>query len=215
MSPRLYSHRNSRLNSHRNAHMSRGTRSVAVACLAVLAVLLGACTLAPVYQRPAAPVAAAYPDTTATPEASAPPSAAPGWRDVLPDPRLARLIDLALANNRDLRVAALNIDLARAQYRIQGAALLPTIGVDAADARQRTPAALRVPGEPAVLSEYSASVGLSSYELDFFGRVRSLKDAALASYLATEQARAVRTSVWWRRWPMPTSRYRPTASSSS
>jgi outer membrane protein, multidrug efflux system len=108
---------------------------------------------------------------------------------VLPDARLARLVDLALANNRDLRVSALNINLARAQYRIQSAALLPSIGVDASDARQRSPASLRVPGEPAVLSTYGASIGLSSYELDFFGRVRSLKDAALASYLATEQAR--------------------------
>ena len=171
----------------------------AAARTALIALLLSACTMAPVYQRPALPVAPAYPGAataettttaaTAAAETAAAPAAALGWRDFLADPRLARLIELALANNRDLRIAALNIDLARAQYQIQGAPLLPNLTAGASDARQRTPAPLRVPGEPAVLSVYGASVGLTSYELDFFGRVRSLRDAALASYLASEQAR--------------------------
>jgi multidrug efflux system outer membrane protein len=166
----------------------RGFRSAATAlCALPLALLAAGCTMAPVYQRPAAPVAPSYPG--AAPQAPPAPAPTVGWRDFLADPRLARLIELALANNRDLRISALNIDLARAQYQIQGAALLPSISAGASDARQRTPAPLRLPGEPAVQSVYGASVGLNSYELDFFGRVRSLKEAALDDYLATEQAR--------------------------
>lgn len=159
--------------------------------LAILAaLLLGACSFAPVYQRPAAPVAPTYGATDTGSAGQGKPAVAEiGWRDFLSDPRLARLIELALDNNRDLRVAVLNVELARAQYRIQRSELLPTLDANAGDARARTPASLRLPGEPAVLSEYSAGVGVSAYEVDLFGRVRSLKDAALASYLATEQAR--------------------------
>lgn len=112
-----------------------------------------------------------------------------GWRDVFTDPSLQRVIDLALANNRDLRVAVLNIEKARAQYRVQDAALFPTVKASGSESASRTPAALSATGQPAVSHTYSATLGFSAYELDLFGRVRSLSAQALEQYLATVEAR--------------------------
>jgi multidrug efflux system outer membrane protein len=113
------------------------------------------------------------------------------WREVFPDPKLRRVIAQALANSRDLKVAIAQIEASRAQYHVQRAALLPTVDVSATPSFGRSytgfPPALG--GAYQNYSDYSASVGTTSYELDLFGRVRSLTKMALESYLATEWAR--------------------------
>ncbi|BAL23997.1 AdeC/AdeK/OprM family multidrug efflux complex outer membrane factor [Azoarcus sp. KH32C] len=161
--------------------------------VALAATLAGACTtLIPDYLRPAAPVPAtfpaAFPDAGATAPAATPADAI-AWRDYFADSRLRELIDLALQNNRDLRVAALNIEKARAQYGIQRADLFPSIGATAGETAQRMPGDLSRSGEAATTRQFSATVGFSAYELDFFGRIRSLNEQALEQYLGTEEAR--------------------------
>lgn len=153
------------------------------------AALTSACTLMPEYQRPAAPVPTAFPDATAAATSGAASADAIAWRDYFADARLREVIAQALSNNRDLRIAALNIARARAQYRIQRADLFPAVGATASGTRQRLPADLTSSGEAETTSQYSATVGLSAYELDFFGRVRSLNAQALEAYFSTEEAR--------------------------
>lgn len=152
--------------------------------------LLGGCALTPTYQRPAAPVAANYAVADATPNATS--VATLEWQSFFTDPALRRLIDLALANNRDLRVAVLNIEQARAQYQIRRADQFPTINLGASGSR--APVASRSTGTGTgtaggSFETYSVGLVSSAYELDFFGRVASLKDAALSQYLATEESR--------------------------
>ncbi|ATE62831.1 AdeC/AdeK/OprM family multidrug efflux complex outer membrane factor [Thauera sinica] len=157
--------------------------------IVLAAALAGACSLIPAYQRPAAPVPEAFPNAPASGAVAAPQADTLAWRDYFADARLRELIDLALANNRDLRVAALNIERARAQYGIQRAALFPAIGVTGSENAQRLPADLSMSGESRITRQYSATLGFSAYELDFFGRIRSLNEQALEAYLATEEAR--------------------------
>jgi len=145
---------------------------------------LSACSLIPTYERPAAPIPDAYPVETAA--AQQPLS---GWREFFPDQRLQALIAAALDNNRDLRIAALRIEEARAAYRIQSADLLPSVGAAASASRARTAADQSPTGSAVVGSNYQVGLSLAAFELDFFGRVRSLNQAALAQYLATEEAR--------------------------
>jgi outer membrane protein, multidrug efflux system len=153
--------------------------------------VLSACSLAPKYERPDAPVANAYPVETVAGNMTA-----TGWRDFFPDQRLQALIEAALANNRDLRIAALRIEEARALYNIQSADLLPTFNAFASGARARTPSSLTLSGNSTVSSSYQVGLSLAAFELDFFDRVRSLNDSALAQYLATEDAgRAARISL--------------------
>jgi multidrug efflux system outer membrane protein len=149
------------------------------------------CSLAPHYVRPDAPVAARYPTQSDTTDAAQAAYAAAdiGWRTFFPDTRLQTLIAAALENNRDLRIAALRIEEARAQYHIQSADRWPNLNAVAGGSRARTPDALTVDGQDNVSSRYDVGLSLVSYELDFFGRVRSLNDAALAQYLATREAR--------------------------
>lgn len=154
-----------------------------------LLLALGGCSLIPEYQRPAAPVAATLPGTgvyAGTIRADAP--ALPEWRGFFRDPALQRLIEVALDNNRDLRIAALNVEAYQAQYRIQRSVLFPQLGAAGSGTRQRLPGELSASGEPVTTGQYSATLGVSAWELDLFGRVRSLRDAALEQYLATEQA---------------------------
>ncbi|MGJ7567754.1 efflux transporter outer membrane subunit [Variovorax sp. GB1R11] len=159
--------------------------------LAVAALLAGCVNLAPVYSRPEAPVASAWPVSTASANAKAGTVATPltGWQDFITDERLRRTIALALANNRDLRVAVQNIEKARAQYGVQRAELFPSVAATAGATRQRTSAATSSSGESAIGTQYTAALGFSSYELDLFGRVRNLNEAALQSYLSTEATR--------------------------
>jgi multidrug efflux system outer membrane protein len=146
---------------------------------------LAACSLQPVYERPAAPIAGEFPAGAAyesTP-AGGSPAADTGWRDFLADPRLQRLVEIALKNNRDLRVAALNVRQVQAQYRIQRSASLPSIAGFAGESASRTPGKT-----PEVAHTYSAGVA-AAWEIDFFGRLQSLSDAALEQYFATAYAR--------------------------
>ena len=111
------------------------------------------------------------------------------WQEFFVDPQLRKLIALALENNRDLRVAALNIERSRAQYQIQRSDLFPKVDANAAGNFQRIAEDFSGTGHATTIHQYSVGLGVSSYELDLFGRVRSLKDQALEQYLATEQAR--------------------------
>ncbi|MDB5464724.1 MAG: efflux system, outer rane lipoprotein NodT family [Phenylobacterium sp.] len=165
-----------------------------LAPLLAAAVALSGCTLAPPYVRPGLPVSQSWPE----------PGPAPGsvmagdlaWRDVFQDPRLQAVIDLALRQNRDLRVAAGNIEQARAQYRIQRAQLLPSIDAVGSESKVHTPAPVSLTGQSLTLEQYSATVGFSAWEIDLFGRLRSLSAAALQSYFATEETRrAVQISL--------------------
>ncbi|CAJ6514552.1 RND efflux system outer membrane lipoprotein [Burkholderia pseudomallei] len=172
-------------------------RKHALTALAV-ALLAAGCTLAPRYERPAAPVSGAFP---ADGVYAAQPGAAPGarsangqaavdigWREFFVDPRLQRLIEIALKNNRDLRVSVLNVEASRAQYQITRAGLFPTLSGTGTGTIQRTPAGVSITGQPLISRTYNVGVS-ASWELDLFGRVQSLKDQALAQYFATAQAR--------------------------
>jgi len=153
-----------------------------------LAVLLAGCSLIPEYQRPASPSAAQYPQGAVYPAPTPGAARAEDWRTLFNDPALQQLIESALVNNRDLRVAALNVEAFQAQYRIQRADLLPAVSANASESRQRLPPS--VTGSKAMInSTYAVNLGVSAYELDFFGRVRSLSEQALQTWLATEQAR--------------------------
>jgi multidrug efflux system outer membrane protein len=161
-----------------------------IASAMLLATLLSACSLIPEYQRPAAPVAQAWPTGEAykTNGTAAKSAADMQWQDFFIDERLRQVITLALHNNLDLRVTALNIVKARSTYGVQGAALFPTIAASADGTAARTPASLSTTGRTTTSHQYSAELGFSSYELDLFGKVRSLKAQALEQYLSTEQA---------------------------
>ena len=151
---------------------------------------LTACSLAPPYARPAAPVPTSWPVGDAylrSSEASLP---TVRYQDIFQDPRLQALIGQAIANNRDLRVAAANIAAARGQFRIQRAELFPQVDANAGATFRGGQ------GATGPSSSFSANVGISSFELDLFGRIRSETDASLNRYFATEAAaRTVRLSM--------------------
>jgi multidrug efflux system outer membrane protein len=153
----------------------------------LLVVFLTACSLQPVYERPAAPVAAAHPSGPAYKDVAGTetPAADLGWRDFLNDERLQRLVESALRNNRDLRVAALNVARFQAQYRIQRAALFPQ--VDAAVSSNAVRGTLPGGRLNVTTHVYTADIG-ASWTIDFFGRLQSLRDEALQQYFATAQA---------------------------
>ncbi len=168
-----------------------GLRGVIVAV--ALLVLSGCASMAPEYTRPEAPVPAGWPSGPAYKENAGKPGDVPAadiaWSDFFVDERLQKVIDLALMNNRDLCMAALNIERTRALYRIRRAELLPSVNAGATFSKERIPGILSGSGKPATEDLYNVNLGISSWELDLFGRIRSLKDAALQEYLATEQAR--------------------------
>jgi len=154
----------------------------------VLALAMAGCVnLAPKYERPAAPVAAGFPTVEGTVSSGNPVApAAPvntEWQRFFADARLQQLISLSLANNRDLRVAILNIEQARATYQIQRAARFPAINAAVTGQRQTTGR------DQPINSVYQAGLSVTAFELDLFGRVRNLTESALAQYLATEEAR--------------------------
>jgi multidrug efflux system outer membrane protein len=157
-----------------------------IAALLVLCTL-AACSLMPEYLRPAAPVAQGYPAAAAGTEARS--AAELGWREFFPDAGLQALIAAALDNNRDLRTAALRIDEARALYNIQSADLYPNINAGFTGNRVHTPASLSLSGRQMTSSTYQVGLSLASFEIDYLGRVRSLNQAALSLYLASDEAR--------------------------
>src|SRR6185295_12612142 len=152
-------------------------RRILFAALAgALAVLAGGCTMIPSYERPAAPVPATYPlETTPATGVANPAAAEVDWQRFFADPRLRRLIELSLAGNRDLRVAILNIEQARALYDVRRADELPTVGVGGSAARAAT-------SNGSIGTVYTVGAAVTGYELDLFGRVRSLSEAALSQY---------------------------------
>ena len=165
--------------------------------------LLSACTMEPRYTRPAQPTQATW-NGSAAGAADKNSVADIGWRRFFPDPTLQRLIALALENNRDLRVAVLNVQAAQAQYRIQRADLFPTIAASALEQVQKYPAGVVAAGGTGAGSSaaggapvrggttirfYDVGIGFTSYELDLFGRIRSLNHAALERYFGTEETR--------------------------
>jgi len=161
--------------------------ALACAALSVSWALSGCMNLAPVYQRPDAPVASAWPAAPAA-SAVARDSADIAWHDFIVDDRLRRVVEMALADSRDLRIAVLTVDNARAQYRIQDATRVPGLGASASFTRS---GAHGVAGNAT-----SLGVALSGYEVDLFGRVRNMSDAALQAYLGTaEGARASRITL--------------------
>ncbi len=160
-----------------------------------LVTALTGCSLMPDYQRPAAPVSAAWPDHAKS--GGTRQTVSTDWQHYYPDPRLQALISAALENNRDLRIATARIAEARAQYGIQQADRLPNLNLTAGRNASLTPAGASAFTANALHSQrYDVGISLVSFELDFWGRVSSLSEAAKASYLATEAAqRAFRLSL--------------------
>jgi multidrug efflux system outer membrane protein len=142
------------------------------------ALAFAGCTMMPAYERPTAPVAARYPAAAAA--NAGPPAADIAWRNVFSDERLIRLIELSLTNNLDLRTAMLNVQQSRAQYRITRSASFPTVNGTASYTRAESGGITS--------DQWSASLGTVAYEVDFFGRVRSLNRQALEKFLATVEA---------------------------
>ena len=153
---------------------------------------LSGCNLAPQYTRPEAPVPAEWPKGAAYPEtkdmSGTPAAIELSWQEFFEDERLRRFIDAALKNNRDLRIAALNVERARALYGIQRAELFPTLDAVGVGSKRRVPADLTGTGKKMTVEQYSVDLGILAWEIDFFGRIRNLKDRALEQYLATEEA---------------------------
>lgn len=156
-----------------------------------LSILVGltltGCNLAPRYVTPVLPVPDRFEPTGEKVEDATVPVLP--WQDFYADPKLRRVMELACANNRDLRMAALAVDRAMASYRIQRSDLLPHLSASATADRQHLPASVSSTGREGIFETYGASAGITAWELDLFGRIRNLKEAALDKYLGTDQAR--------------------------
>ncbi len=152
------------------------------------AALLGACSMTPDYQRPAAPVPAAWPESVKLKVPAE--TVRADWKRYFPDPRLQALIATALENNRDLRIATARVAEARAQYGIQSSDRYPNISLNASHSATRTPASVSALGSTLTTRRNDLNVALVSYEIDFWGRVSSLNESAKANYLATEEAQS-------------------------
>lgn len=159
------------------------------AVIGALGALAGCANLAPDFVRPAAPVAESWPETGRTVVGEGRALGEIGWQEFFTEPRLKQLVELSLQNNRDLRVAALNIDKARAQYQVADANRYPAINAAGGQTAQQSADDLSQTGQGALTRQYTAGIGFSSFELDFFGRMTNLKDQALEQFLATEEAR--------------------------
>jgi multidrug efflux system outer membrane protein len=171
--------------------MRRTTISAWLAALLPAVLMLNACSLAPDYERPEMPVPEEWngPDAARTDGATA---AETPWRELFTDPELRSVIELALENNRDLRAAALTVERARALYRIERSDLYPDGGASASAESFSFATDLSGSGESetATFEQYGVNLGIAAWELDFFGRIRSLEEAALQRYFATREAHA-------------------------
>ena len=157
----------------------------------VLLFMAGGCTMAPNYVQPDLPIPSTYPAASGGNMSAGVTDAAntelPGWTAFFNDAPMRRVIELALENNRDLRVSMLNIEKTRAQYQIQRADMLPTVNASGSATNQHLPADLSSTGVKGVNRQYSASLGFSAFELDLFGRIRSLTTQALETYYSVEE----------------------------
>jgi len=153
---------------------------------ALLPVFAGGCSLAPKYVQPQPPLPGEW--LTGGAAVSQPGATAQDWRQIITDAPMKRIVELALANNRNLRVSLLNVEKAQAQHQIARADLFPKIDATADSSSVRTPASLSSTGKPYTSRSYSVGLGFSAFELDLFGRLRSLKEQALEQYLSTEAA---------------------------
>ena len=164
-----------------------------LSALALAAACLSGCTLAPDYERPAAPIPADFPEGEAYSSdgaaSEAPAASYMPWEEFYRDDKLRFVIALTLENNRDLRVAALNVERMRMKYNIERSALLPTIAAGGSAQRTRNPGDLSSGGSGSTTSQYQADFGFASWEIDLFGRIRSMSEAALQEYFSTEQNR--------------------------
>ena len=162
--------------------------AISILCLVALA----GCSLMPDYQRPDAPVPASLPG----PAGDGAVAAELGWQEFLVDEHLRAVVEQALANNRDLRIAALNVEKVAALVRLQRSELSPGFGAQAAGERRRIPEKMTDSGVARTTAQYAVEVGFLSWEIDLFGRIRSLSASALEQYLATEEAaRAVQVAL--------------------
>jgi multidrug efflux system outer membrane protein len=160
--------------------------------IAAFTCLVGGCTMAPEYTRPSAPIPLQWPQGEAyqdTAEQGVSPVQKLSRQAFFGNEPLLKIIDLALENNRDLRLAALNVEKARALYGIQRAELFPALHATGAGAKEQRSSDLIGPGESRTVEQYNVGLGMAAWEIDFFGRIRSLEDQALEEYLATDAAR--------------------------
>ncbi|MDY3330677.1 MAG: TolC family protein, partial [Pelistega sp.] len=148
-------------------------------------VLLAACNFAPKYETPESPVAAEYKVNSASTATTA---ADLGWQSFFNDNRLKKIIELGLANNRDLLMATKNVEIAQKQYGIQLSNIFPKFGLSASQSAQNLPADMSRTGVRDISRTYIAGLGVSNFEIDFFGKIRNQNEAALQTYFATEQA---------------------------
>jgi len=158
-----------------------------------IVVCLSGCTMAPKYNRPGAPIPGSWPSGAAYPKdklkAGVLDVTQLKWREFFIDPELQQIIETALRNNRDLRLAALNVERARALYGIQWSKLLPVLNAESGYVKERSSSDFILPGTSNISKAYSADLGIAAWEIDFFGRIRSLSKQALEDYLGTEEAR--------------------------
>ncbi len=149
--------------------------------------------MAPKYTRPNAPIPGNWPSGVAYPNTFPKDGVIDAtqlkWQDFFTDPKLKKIIVTALANNRDLRLAALNVEKARALYGVSRVELFPVLDATGALTKQRYSRDFITAGYPKVTEQYTANLGIASWEIDFFGRIRSLTRQALEEYLGTEEAR--------------------------
>jgi len=154
---------------------------------------LGGCNMAPKYTRPQAPIPTAWPNGSAYQNSKSLQSASIAadlkWQEFFTDKKLQQIIETTLNNNRDLRLAALNVEKAKALYGVQRAELFPAVNATGAGIKHRGSADLTAAGLPRTTKKFDVDLGITSWEIDFFGRIRNLKERALREYLATEQAR--------------------------
>ena len=147
------------------------------------------CSFTPDYQRPEAPVPAAWPATVGAGDTAKGVAPATDWRAFFPDPRLQGLIAAALEHNRDLRIAVARVEEARALAGLARADRFPTLDLAAQRTASLTPGDLSLTGRPQNSQRYDVNLAVASFELDFWGRVKSLDDAGRANFLASDYAR--------------------------
>ncbi len=152
----------------------------------IIIIFWGCTSLSPQYVKPQAPIPERLPVTK---DDNLPDVHTVGWEEFITDHKMRQVIHLAIKNNRDLRLAMLNVEKARALYNIQRAELYPSVSASGTASKQKISEDFVKPGSSATTEQYGISIGITAWEMDFFGRIRNLKDAELEEFLATEEAK--------------------------